>query len=600
MRHARLLQKPTLLSVTPFDLLVCSLIVIIGALQFAFAQQGAAFYGGDTTYLELARSLIDRHSYGFDYRAETTLPPGFPAILAGLILGLGDGHAGLVRAMVVFATAGLLVTYVLLRRTDGNWAAGAICLLTISSPVWFRFASSSVLSDMPYFFLSSAALLFAEMLDAAEKWGARLAWFVATAVFLAASIATRSSGITLVVALGMCIVSSFLVRRSRAARRTVMFGALAVIGIATQLAWTAWAKPREVSEWPIGGYPKSYLAQLAVKNGNEPDQGPLALADLPLLVEHNAVANAAALASLITRQGTFEERWFMPWIAVPIALIVIGLVASIFHSGGRLYDWYFLVYQAVFLLWPWDFEFRFMLPIAPLALLYLWRGVRIALVSIARRRRGPMAVAALISAICGAVAFVLGWASHDKQMVFAFFLWTLAGSLAAVGCVTNTRLLTTVLQSRWTRRAGVAAYAVLFAIGITQDVAVALSNSAFDVTQYDGYPQIRAALWLREHTPDNTVVMARQLDVVYHYAGRRVIWFPPTADADLLMNGIDKYHVDFVVVVARGQKTYWRPGEDEAFDRLLEQYPGKFLTVQEGVREKIYAIVHAPQNEAGD
>src|SRR5262249_28758980 len=65
-----------------FDLAVGGLLVGIGALQFAFCQAGTAFYTGDTSYLELARSIVAWRPYGFDFRPETMLPPGFPALLA--------------------------------------------------------------------------------------------------------------------------------------------------------------------------------------------------------------------------------------------------------------------------------------------------------------------------------------------------------------------------------------------------------------------------------------------------------------------------------------------------------------------------------------
>jgi len=39
-------------------------------------------------------------------------------------------------------------------------------------------------------------------------------------------------------------------------------------------------------------------------------------------------------------------------------------------------EWYFVGHEAMYLLWPWDLELRFLLPVAPLAGLYAWRGGR--------------------------------------------------------------------------------------------------------------------------------------------------------------------------------------------------------------------------------
>src|SRR5215813_13131156 len=102
------------------DVVVAGLLVVIGALQCVFCEAGTAFYSGDTSYLELARSIIARRPYGFDFRAETMLPPGFPALLALLQLAVGESHLQMVRAMVIATTLGFLVAYALLRRTYGR------------------------------------------------------------------------------------------------------------------------------------------------------------------------------------------------------------------------------------------------------------------------------------------------------------------------------------------------------------------------------------------------------------------------------------------------------------------------------------------------
>src|SRR5215467_14348463 len=98
-----------------FDLGFAGLLAFLGAMQCAFCVPGADFYGGDTSYLELARSIIAHRPYGFDFRVETMLPPGFPAMLALLELAFGESHVRLVRVMVIVTMVSLLVAYFLLR-----------------------------------------------------------------------------------------------------------------------------------------------------------------------------------------------------------------------------------------------------------------------------------------------------------------------------------------------------------------------------------------------------------------------------------------------------------------------------------------------------
>src|SRR5262249_37647865 len=135
------------------------------AFQFAFCEAGTAFHSGDTSYLELARSIVGGRPYGFDFRAETMLPPGFPAVLALLQVAVGESHLRLVRAMVVISTVAFLVAYVLLRRMAGRRVAGGICLLLAASPLYFRFASTMVFSDLPYFLTSMATLWAVDRID---------------------------------------------------------------------------------------------------------------------------------------------------------------------------------------------------------------------------------------------------------------------------------------------------------------------------------------------------------------------------------------------------------------------------------------------------
>jgi hypothetical protein len=133
---------------------------------------------------------------------------------------------------------------------------------------------------------------------------------------------------------------------------------------------------------------------------------------------------------------------------------------------------------------------------------------------------------------------------------------------------------------------------VLIANGLAHQADVARQNLAFDISRTSTYPDIVAAQWIRGHVPAGAVVMARQWDVTYHYADRRIVWFPPSTDADLLLDGIFEHHVDFVVVVTRGKNAYWRPDDARCFQSLVDRYPGYFTVVQSGTNEKVYAVVH--------
>ena len=65
-----------------------------------------------------------------------------------------------------------------------------------------------------------------------------------------------------------------------------------------QLAWSVWAYRHEVLEWQLPGYPHSYLAQLKVQNGYQPELGLTHLSDIPERVGHNLLAEAIGIVQL--------------------------------------------------------------------------------------------------------------------------------------------------------------------------------------------------------------------------------------------------------------------------------------------------------------
>ena len=146
----------------------------------------------------------------------------------------------------------------------------------------------------------------------------------------------------------------------------------------------------------------------------------------------------------------------------------------------------------------------------------------------------------------------------------------------------------------------VALLCALIADGLVHQIDVARQNRAFELQRASSYPDVIAAQWIRAHVPAGAVVMARQWDVAYHYADRKVVWFPPSTDADLLLDGILRYHVDFVIVVRRRPHSYWRPDDDQCFRSVVDRYPQRFAIVQSGAHEKIYAVRHDDTGSRGN
>src|SRR6476469_5218701 len=87
----------------------------------------------------------------------------------------------------------------------------------------------------------------------------------------------------------------------------------------------------------------------------------------------------------MTRRSARQRLPSSPLLIIPLIVAAIGLMGSIWPNGGRVTEWYFLAHQAIYLVWPWELEIRWLLPVAPLAGLYLWRGGKIGLGWMTRR-----------------------------------------------------------------------------------------------------------------------------------------------------------------------------------------------------------------------
>ena len=585
------------------DVAVYVFLMSLGALEVFLARRSADFAaGGDVTYTELAKSILAGTGYGFNFKPETMLPPGFPYLLALMSKVFGANHTVLVSIMGIFTTLALICSYEVLRRAQNRTVAAAICLLLGSSPVFFRFSTTLLYSDMPYFFGSMLLLWAAMHLDStvASKRPQAFWWFFCLIVLLA-TVIVRSTGIALLAGVIGWQTISALRDMNTAKRRLLVFGPLLILGMSTQMTWMHWAVAHQYSEWPVHGYQENYLAQLRIKNGNDPELGMATWKDVLARPVQNADDRAAELWTLVTRKP-IAPAWYSPTTAVPVLLVLMGLGASFWNAGGGILEWYFLSYEAMYLFWPWSFEERFVLPVAPLACLYLWRGAVLAM-RCANSRPRLVATAGMAMASGGAASALL-WGAHVEHpgargCVAIWVLFALASAVLFLSKSKQIHALSTLSQKTmgfggrtvplWQALAG-AVVIVLLVTGVGMQLRIGRENLHFRPQDSSLYPDIDAAQWLREHTESSAVVMAREDDIVYHYGERRVIWLPPSTDAQLLMNGIRRYHVQYVVVV-NGYDSYWKPSADQCFDVVSKAYPDSFQLVYEMPHEEIYQVV---------
>lgn len=562
-------------------------------------QKGSEYFRGDTIYIEIARSIIVRGTYKIDFN-DVMYPPGFPALLALLWAMLGESHELLVRSMALFETLALLASYRLLRREVGRATAATICLLLASSPDLFAFSTQWVYSDLPFFFTSMATLLVAHRLERADKPRTRALLGMLCACLLLCSLLLRSSGVALLVGMGAWLAIAGVRGEATARRhRLKAFIGVLLVGIVFQCAWMAWVANHETVEWPmLEGHPRSYLSQLKVKSGVRPELGAASMADAIARVPTNLAARAAGLAELVTHRAFVDPAWHSPLVLGAVLFIVVGLGMSLHPAGGSLAEWYFMAHEAMYLAWPWPFETRFLIPIAPLACLYLWRGAAVVLRAFAQTPRTLGIVGATIGLSAGAAALVTAESTGTAQAKLAVLVWSLVLAVSA-GLLARPATAAKLAATPWwswrgsriplTQVAVGVLVAGLIVLGVRQQLDIGLKNRAFDVTAHPLYGRVLAARWIDQHTASSSVVMARQLDVVHHQAHRNVVWFAPIGDPQVLMEGIERLRVDYIL--ATNIWNYYLPSEDDSVAALMKRYPQSLRLVHEEAKCRIYEVL---------
>jgi hypothetical protein len=613
LAQSRLIQSIRSVSLPGWiaDSAVYIYVLLVGVFQFTHYPRAADFVT-DATYTDLARSILEHGSYQIRFMPQTTLPPGLSLILAMVGRFAGLSPAVMFRVVAVFTALGLIATYELLRRVEGRGLAAVACLLLASCPAMFIFNTGVVFPEMAFLFASMLALLLALKIDRSEQSSALIGWELLLGIVLGFAVLIRSVGIALLAGVCAWSVASLLLAPELGKRRIRRFAIPLVLGLAAQLSWSVWAHHHQVLEWQLPGYPESYLSQLKVKDGQNPELGLAHLSDIPRRVEHNAITRAARFSQLLTREH-ISQFWSSPLIIGVLVLVATGLTSS-FANGGQLNDWYFLAYETVFLFWPWETADRFLYPVVPLGCLYLWRGIKtLRGFSIRQPKAAGIGFAFFGSLLCLISAmFALRIATfpddiqHVKadqaEPIIATLFWA---ALAVVGFgMLAFHSLDGSRQSSRLARFGrilssgpagplrlltILIIAVLVGSGSVQLRAIGRENLKPDITS-NLYPEIEASEWIDAHEASDRVIMAREPEFVFHYTHRRVVWFPPISDPKILMDGIRRYHVELVVVTNRPE-SYWQPSDDVCFQLLWQAFPSSFHLVSEGPNYWVYEVL---------
>jgi hypothetical protein len=574
------------------DGIIILVLLLLGAFHIAAFQRIESFGFDSSTYVTLAHNLLETGRYEFNYRPHTLYPPGFPALLAFISMLIGSSsYSVFVRFMAVFSTMALIVWFFVLRQYVGRLAAGASCLLVATSGPLLQMATQQVLSEPPFFLVSGLVLLCLTGLERYHKHRSSPRMLLLSALFFTvAAILIRSAGVALCAGMLFWTVAS---RWGRGPRRPITFRtalASAALGFLTFALWTVWSERSQRLDYRAE-YMKSYASQFMMKDPHRPGLGKASAGQLVLRMASNAPVQSSHIAALLTRISWVNPIWYSPLTVITFILLLSGLIHSMHDRLGTLFAGYFMAYFAVYLLWPFDEGPRFMLPVSPLAFVFVWSGL-IAIRESMRRR--PVITSGFFSMLGAAIAagtatqHMSGFQARASMAFWVaftvvFLILTILARRAGLGNIAA-KLLAPIRTIPAQVLKGVVV--ALCAVGIFQQIAISRTILEPDASQFAHYPSADCALWLR--TAGDGVVMAGQAEILHRLTGRRVASFPITSDAQVIVATVRRENVRYLVVYDPAKYEYFFPIEEERYRQIERAYPGMFELVHKGPRYSVF------------
>jgi len=581
------------------DLGIVLFLLILGVFQVATVQRIESFGSDTSVYMVLAHNIRNTGRYELNYEPHTVYPPGFPLLLACIAAITGrESYDIFVRFMPVFSTLALIVWYFVLRLDYGRVAAGVCCLLAGTSASLYQMVTRSVRSDAPFFLVSGLALLCLMSLRGRGKYSGTVRYSLLAFSCLATvlTVLLRSAGVALCAALVAWTITKMRSRESRrsAAWRTTVLAA--ILGLVVFFWWVGWTKRVEGKAYPGQGM-RSYASQFMEVDPHRPDLGTASTRAFALRLATNIPIQASHIAALAIRAPYVMPTWYSPLAVIALALLACGLTSCVFDNQGTLLAWYFWAYFSIYLLWQFDEGPRFMLPVAPLAFVLIWRGAGL---SAHLLRTRPRITLGTISGFAICFAVVAGTADRlpGLQARAALVFWPLvamgSGLLMLLVKRAGDAKAKAALESwfaclhLYRAQCGIAGVVILIAAGLLQDAGNARTNLAPNPSSFRHHASVDFSSWL--HGAKDGVVMAQQSAIVHRLTGRKVVAFPITSDPKIIAMVLARAMVRYLVVNDPVKDEYFSPTEEERLRRIEIAYPSMLHLVYRGPGYRVFEL----------
>jgi hypothetical protein len=335
---------------------------------------GVSYSNDDAVYVLLAKSLLHgqyRDFYLVHNPPHIQYPPGWPAMIAAVLVVFGERVDVLLALPLLLISAGLWLTFDLARRWFPPLVALAALLLAAGNGL-LVLAGGRLMSDGAFFFFLTLTIW---LLAVANPSTVRV--FLGGLAAVAAAL-TRTAGVAVV---GAIFLLWLLERRWKP---LLVFGGAAAL---TAGAWLArsFLSPRQM----VG---RSYLGDLTTVDAAAAGTSSKALAFIIGVGRRLAdyESNLHVMIGLPSADGTLVDNV----IGLVLLLAACGVGYYLISRKARIVPLVVGCYGAILLFWPWS-DWRFIMPLMPLTFVAFIAGT-VALASRLGRRTGVLLPAAMV------------------------------------------------------------------------------------------------------------------------------------------------------------------------------------------------------------
>ncbi|MGD0399065.1 MAG: hypothetical protein ABSC04_09140 [Syntrophobacteraceae bacterium] len=329
------------------------IIIVIGTIYLCTVRDGQDWGDDFALYIHHAINIVNGKPYAstgyiynpFDpYLSPKSYPPMFSILLAPVYKLFGFNLNMFKYEIIIFWVGSMVLLFMLFQRELTDLLSLA-AVLTVGLNPWFWDYKDSVGSDIPFLFISYAAILNIFIADSApDHTNKKTVYSISSGLLMFLAFLTRTIGIIFLPSL---FIRDILTKRRVSSSTMVSCGVTLLLIYLQKLIF-----PIEYS----------YLDQLPANIWQ-------------LLTTINGGVHAYCKYLTIIWSNGYNKRVAHIVFCVMSLLAILGFIRRI-RRGITLYEVFALLYIGVIVSWPARQGVRFLIPIIPMYILYIFQIVQ--------------------------------------------------------------------------------------------------------------------------------------------------------------------------------------------------------------------------------